>query len=83
MVKTDEPGIAHKSDVGGVRLGVVRDAALGPLLVISAGGVLIEIFFRTDGGASPPRTSMRSCPGYPRLASLPSHSPTMADMNTG
>jgi hypothetical protein len=25
-------------------LGLVRDAALGPLLVISAGGVLIEIF---------------------------------------
>ncbi len=81
MLKTDEPGIAHKSDVGGVRLGLaspdaagaayddlaarlgprvlvcqtaapgtelalglVRDAALGPLLVISAGGVLIEIF---------------------------------------
>jgi acetate---CoA ligase (ADP-forming) len=81
VVKTDEPHIAHKSDVGGVRLGLagpdaagaayddlaarlgprvlvcetaapgtelalglVRDAALGPLLVISAGGVLIEIF---------------------------------------
>jgi acetate---CoA ligase (ADP-forming) len=80
VLKTGEPGIAHKSDVGGVRLGlagpgaaaaayddlaarlgprvlvcetappgtelalgVVRDAALGPLLVISAGGVLIEI----------------------------------------
>ena len=80
VLKTDEPDIAHKSDVGGVRLGlrdpgavgaayddlaarlgprvlvcetaapgtelalgVVRDAALGPLLVISAGGVLIEI----------------------------------------
>ena len=80
VLKTDEPGIAHKSDVGGVRLGlgdpgavgaayddlaarlgprvlvcetappgtelalgIVRDAALGPLLVISAGGVLIEI----------------------------------------
>ena len=80
VLKTDEPGIAHKSDVGGVRLGlgdpgaagaayddlaarlgprvlvcqtappgtelalgVVRDAALGPLLVISAGGVLIEV----------------------------------------
>ncbi len=80
VLKTDEPGIAHKSDVGGVRLGlgdpgaagaayddlaarlgprvlvcqtappgtelalgVVRDAALGPLLIISAGGVLIEI----------------------------------------
>jgi succinyl-CoA synthetase beta subunit len=81
VVKTDEPHIAHKSDVGGVRLGLAdpdavgaayddlaarlgprvlvcetaapgtelalglaRDAALGPLLVISAGGVLIEIF---------------------------------------
>ena len=79
VVKTDEPGIAHKSDVGGVRLGlagqaagaayddlarrlgprvvvcetaapgtelalgIVRDPALGPLLVISAGGVLVEI----------------------------------------
>jgi acyl-CoA synthetase (NDP forming) len=81
VLKTGEPGIAHKSDVGGVRLGLagpaetsaayddltarlgpnvlvsqtappgtelalglVRDPALGPLLVISAGGVLIEIF---------------------------------------
>jgi acyl-CoA synthetase (NDP forming) len=81
VLKTDEPQIAHKSDVGGVRLGlggpgavgaayddlaarlgprvlvcqtaapgaelalgIVRDAALGPLLVISAGGVFIEIF---------------------------------------
>jgi acetate---CoA ligase (ADP-forming) len=79
VIKTDEPGIAHKSDVGGVRLGlagpaavraayddlaarlgprvllcetapagtelalgIVRDPALGPLIVISAGGVLIE-----------------------------------------
>jgi acetate---CoA ligase (ADP-forming) len=81
VLKTAESGIAHKSDVGGVRLGLasrtetsaayddlaarlgpkvlvsqtappgtelalglVRDPALGPLLVISAGGVLIEIF---------------------------------------
>jgi acyl-CoA synthetase (NDP forming) len=81
VLKTDEPHIAHKSDVGGVRLGLAgpdaagaayddlaarlgprvlvcqtaapgtelglglaRDAALGPLLVISAGGILIEIF---------------------------------------
>jgi acetate---CoA ligase (ADP-forming) len=81
VLKTDEPGIAHKSDAGGVRLalagpdaagaayddlaarfgprvlvcetaapgtelalGLVRDAALGPLVVIGAGGVLIEIF---------------------------------------
>ncbi|HEU5390720.1 MAG TPA: acetate--CoA ligase family protein [Streptosporangiaceae bacterium] len=81
VLKTAEPGIAHKSDVGGVRLGLadpdglaaayddvaarlgpnvlvsqtappgtelalglVRDPVLGPLLIISAGGVLIEIF---------------------------------------
>jgi hypothetical protein len=81
VLKTDEPQIAHKSDLGGVRLGlgdpgavgaayddlaarlgpralvcqtaapgtelalgIVRDAALGPLLVISAGGIFIEIF---------------------------------------
>jgi acetate---CoA ligase (ADP-forming) len=80
VLKTDEPHIAHKSDVGGVRLGLAdpeavgaayddlaarlgpralvcetaapgtelalgltRDSALGPLLVIGAGGVLIEI----------------------------------------
>ena len=80
VLKTDEPRIAHKSDVGGVRLGLddleavgaayddlaerlgprvvvcetaapgaelalglTRDPALGPLLVIGAGGVLIEI----------------------------------------
>jgi acetate---CoA ligase (ADP-forming) len=81
VLKTDEPHIAHKSDVGGVHLdlrdpaaagaaydelaarlgprvlvgqmaapgteltlGLVRDAALGPLLIIGAGGVLVEIF---------------------------------------
>ena len=27
VVKTDEPGIAHKSDVGGVRLGLADPAA--------------------------------------------------------
>jgi acyl-CoA synthetase (NDP forming) len=65
VIKTDEPGIAHKSGAAyddlarrlGPRvvvcetaapgtelaLGVVRDPALGPLLVISAGGVLVEI----------------------------------------
>ena len=81
VLKTDEPGITHKSDVGGVRLGLgdpgalaaayrelaarlgprvlvcetaapgtelalglARDPSLGPLVVVSAGGVLIEIF---------------------------------------
>jgi acyl-CoA synthetase (NDP forming) len=80
VLKTDEPNIAHKSDVGGVHLrlgdqatvaaayddlavrlgprvlvcetaapgtevalGLTRDPALGPLLVIGAGGLLIEI----------------------------------------
>ena len=80
VIKTGEPGIAHKSDVGGVRLGlagpaeagaayddlaarlgprvvvcetappgtelalgIVTDPALGPLLVVGAGGVLVEI----------------------------------------
>jgi acyl-CoA synthetase (NDP forming) len=79
VLKTAEPGVAHKSDVGGVQLGVadvaslvaayarvaelgprvvvseqahagaefsvglVADAQLGPLLVLAAGGVLIEL----------------------------------------
>ena len=80
-LKTDEPGIAHKTDVGGVLLGVAgpgelttgyaglaarlgprvavcqmaprgpelivgmaRDPALGPLIVIGPGGVFTELF---------------------------------------
>jgi hypothetical protein len=80
VLKTDEPGIMHKSDVGGVRLGladqtalaavyddlarrlgpralvcetaapgaelllgIARDPALGPLIVLGAGGIYAEI----------------------------------------
>jgi acyl-CoA synthetase (NDP forming) len=80
VLKTDEPSIAHKSDVGGVRLGLADEAALraayadlaarlgpaalvcesvpsgtelalgivtdpdlGPLIVVGAGGTLVEL----------------------------------------
>jgi acyl-CoA synthetase (NDP forming) len=108
VLKTDEPAIAHKSDVGGVRLGLaspeaagaayddlaarlgprvlvcqtaapgtelalglVRDAALGPLLVISAGGVLIEIFSERSVVLPPvTRSSARVVLGRLRLAAV-------------
>jgi acyl-CoA synthetase (NDP forming) len=108
VLKTDEPGIAHKSDVGGVRLGLagpdtagaayddlaarlgprvlvcetaapgtelalglVRDAALGPLLVISAGGVLIEIFSERSVVLPPvTRSSARAVLAGLRLAAV-------------
>jgi acyl-CoA synthetase (NDP forming) len=91
-LKTDAPGIAHKSDVGGVRLGLAnpaelatayedlsarlgprvtvtemagpgpelilgmaRDPALGPLIVVGAGGVLAE-FLAERSVALPPLT---------------------------
>jgi len=108
VLKTDEPAIAHKSDVGGVRLGLaspeavgaayddlaarlgprvlvcqtaapgtelalglIRDAALGPLLVISAGGVLIEIFSERSVVLPPvTRASARVVLGRLRLAAV-------------
>lgn len=91
-LKTDEPGIAHKSDIGGVRLGIAdpgglatayvdlsarlgptvtvtemaspgpelilgmtRDPALGPLIVIGAGGILAE-YLADRAVALPPLT---------------------------
>jgi hypothetical protein len=91
-VKTDTPGIDHKSDVGGVRLGIAnpaeltaayadlsarlgpritvsemaqpgtelilgmsRDPALGPLIIVGAGGVLAE-YLAERSVALPPLT---------------------------
>ena len=108
MLKTDEPHIAHKSDVGGVRLGLrdpaaagaayddlaarlgprvlvcetagpgtelalglVRDPALGPLLVISAGGVLVEILAERAVVLPPvTRARARAICGRLRLAAV-------------
>ncbi|MGA8680413.1 MAG: acetate--CoA ligase family protein [Acidimicrobiales bacterium] len=90
VLKTDDPGIAHKSDVGGVllgldsadavawayedvssrlgpralvmatapvgtelSLGIVRDRLLGPVVVVGAGGVLVEILADRAVGIPP------------------------------
>jgi acetate---CoA ligase (ADP-forming) len=94
VLKTGEPGIAHKSDVGGVVLGIhgpdalqaayqdlaerlgrrvlvcetipagpelslglARDPELGPLLVVGAGGVLVELL--ADRAVALPPVSAR------------------------
>ena len=90
VLKTDVPGIAHKSDVGGVMvglatldevvlayhdlaerlgpevlvaecapagvelaLGVVRDTGLGPIVVVGAGGLLVELIRDRSVGLPP------------------------------
>ena len=90
VLKTDEPAIAHKSDVGGVvlglaggdevagafddlaerlgkrvlvaatapdgvelSLGLVRDPQLGPLVVVGAGGILVELLADRAVGLPP------------------------------
>jgi len=102
-LKTDQPGIAHKTDVGGVRLGLAtpaeltagyrdlaarlgprvavcqlappgpelivgmaRDPALGPLIVIGPGGVLAE-FFSERSVALPPLTPAAATAAVARL----------------
>ena len=104
-LKTDTPDIAHKSDVGGVRLGIAdpaglaaayadlsarlgpgvtvtemaspgpelilgmaRDPALGPLIVIGAGGVLAE-FLADRAVALPPLTGQSAAALIARLRS--------------
>jgi len=82
VLKTDEPGIAHKSDVGGVRL--------GSLLVIGAGGVLVEILAERAVLLAPvtPSAALAAlrCPAWPatwatpwlRSTSTPSSAPRPA-----
>lgn len=107
VLKTDEPGIAHKTEVGGVRLGladdpavasayrelsatlgpralvtgtapsgveiavgIVTDASLGPLVLVAAGGVLVELL--TDRAvAVPPLDRTRARRLVDRLAARP------------
>ena len=96
VLKNDEPGVAHKTDSGGVKLGVpdeaslraayadpaerlgpaalvcqtipagvelalglVRDPALGPLIIVGAGGVLVELI-ADRAVALPPLTKIQA-----------------------
>jgi acyl-CoA synthetase (NDP forming) len=102
VLKTDDPEVAHKSDAGGVRLGlrdaaqvaaaytdlagrlgprvsvsamvepgvelalgVVRDEQLGPLVLVAAGGVLVEVL--SDRALALPPLDL------PRAAALVDH----------
>jgi len=107
VLKTDDPAIAHKSDVGGVilglsspdavasaydelaarlgpqalvmatapggielALGIVRDPLLGPLVVVGAGGVLVEVLADRAVGL-PPLDGARAQRLLDRLALRP------------
>lgn len=105
-VKTAAPGVQHKSDVGGVRLGVddppsledayrdlerelgpwvtlskmappgveialgvVRDEQFGPLVLVGAGGVLVEVL--NDRRLAMPQLDEARAPGADRRARGP------------
>jgi acyl-CoA synthetase (NDP forming) len=107
VLKSDEPGVAHKSDVGGVvlgladaadlsaayedlggrlgprvtvsaqaaagvelALGLVRDPLLGPLVVVGAGGVLVELLADRAVGL-PPLTDVAARRMLGRLRARP------------
>jgi succinyl-CoA synthetase beta subunit len=106
-VKTAQPGVQHKSDVGGVRLGIddspsleeayedlerhlgpravvaemapagvevalgaVRDPQFGPLVLVAAGGVLVEVL-KDRRLALPPLDEIRARRLVDRLAIRP------------